>query len=433
MVQKPPSTRLQQSLSVAGLGSDLRSLRLRNQRLVLSEIRRHKSLTRSDLVMTTGLAKSTIKQITDQLVASAFIEEVRDISLDGRVGRPASSLRISRTSGYIVGVDIGADKVLTGITGLDGHLVALERTVTHCIRGKEAILDATRSTVTKALARSGARPESVLATVVGTPGVIHPQTGRVSLAPQISGWDGIDLHNELNLPVGGLIAVKRQADLSALAEVALGAAQHVTNLLYVHIGIGIGSAIVINDHLYGGNDGAAGEIGYLPLHFGDAPPSGSGFGTFEWAAGGAAFARIGSKVARSASGKRLRQLADGDPENVTAAAVFAAATEGDGAAVAIAQKMAERLATGIAATICVVNPELTVISGGISLAGEMLLDMVRPLVSRLVPVMPKLALSTLGEESVVLGATQHGVDLALDRLLSPAKGSPQPMTHLLAK
>jgi glucokinase len=243
----------------------------------------------------------------------------------------------------------------------------------------------------------------------------------VTLAPQIFGWDGIDLHDELHMPIRGLIDVKRQADLSALAEMALGSALLVRNLLYVHIGIGIGSALVINSELYRGSDGAAGEIGYLPLGFGEVPPTGSGFGTFEWAAGGHAFARAGTEAAHSPTGSRLRHLAEGNPANVSASVVFAAASEGDAEGLRIATLMADRLATGIAAAICVVNPELTVISGGISLAGTMLLEMIRPRVSEIVPVMPNVVLSSLGEESVVLGAIEYGVELALDEVLSDGR------------
>jgi glucokinase len=424
MVTLRPIVDTQASLPTSANASNPRTLRQQNARLVLAQIRRHKTLTRSDLTRATGLAKSTIKEITDQLVTSAIIEEVRDVRLDGRVGRPASSLRISPSSGYVVGVDIGAEKVLAGVAGLDGHLIALERKVTHDIRGKAAILEATRDSVRSAMSRAGADPARVLVTLVGTPGVISPQTRRVTLAPQILGWDGTDLYEELALPVAGRIEVKRQADLSALAELATGAAREVTNLLYVHVGIGVGGALVIGGHLYGGNDGAAGEIGYLPIGFGETPPAVSGFGTFEWAAGGSAFARAGSKAALGAAGARLRELAGGDPDNVTAVSIFAAAAEGDRAGLMIATQMADRLATGIAAAVCVVNPELTVISGGISLAGNLLLEMVSERISQIVSVMPRLALSSLGEESVVLGAIQYGIDLALEQVLYDApKGS----------
>lgn len=401
-----------------GRASSPRTVRLRNQQLVLGEIRRNGTTTRTDLIRATGLAKSTIKEIADGLVASGFVEEVRDLSLDGRMGRPATSLRISPSVGRVVGVDIGAEKILASVARLDGRVIASARETSHGLVGRKAILRAVRTTVRKAITAASVDISDILTTVVGTPGVIHPDTGLISLAPQIEGWDGIDLLKELQLPVEGPVVVKRQADLSALAEVALGAAQDVANVLYVHIGIGIGAALVINGHLYRGNDGAAGEIGYLPLSFGDDVPTDTAFGTFEWAAGGSAFARLGREAARGSAGKRLRELAGGDVGQINAAAVFAAAAEGDPQGLAVAEHLSSRIATGVASAVCVINPELAVISGGISLAGETLLKMIDAHLSRLVPVMPRLVLSSFGEESVVVGAIQHAVDLTIDRIFA---------------
>ena len=411
--------RLWETLSAdLGRASSVHTVRLRNTQLVLRELRRSTAATRTDLGRSTGLAKSTVKEITDELIASGFVEEVRDRNLDGRMGRPASSLRLSPSAGRILGIDIGADKILAAVASLDGQVIASARQESHNLSGKAAILRAVRSTFREALAAAGVDGSSILATVVGTPGVINPETGRISLAPQIEGWDGIDLTKELKLPVGGPVIVKRQADLSALAEVALGVAQDVANLLYMHIGIGIGGALVLNGHLYTGNDGAAGEVGYLPLSFGEEPPTGTGYGTFEWAAGGSAFARLGRAAAQGPAGRRLRELADGDISKVSAAAVFAAAAEGDPQGIALAEELTFRIACGIASAVCVINPKLTVISGGLSLAGETLLKMIQAKLARLVPVMPDLALSSFGEESVVVGAIQHGVDIALDRIFA---------------
>ena len=413
------SARLWETLSAdLGRASSVHTVRQRNMQLMLRELRRNAATTRADLGRSTGLAKSTIKEITDELVASGFVEEMRDPNLDGRIGRPATSLRLSPSAGQVVGIDIGAEKILAAVASLDGQVVASARQESRQLAGKAAILRAVRSAFRKALAAAGVDGGSVLATVVGTPGVIHPETGRISLAPQIQDWDGIDLLKELKLPVTGPVIVKRQADLSALAEVALGVAQDVANLLYVHIGIGIGGALVINGHLYTGNDGAAGEVGYLPLSFGEEPPQGTGYGTFEWAAGGSAFARLGRAAAQGPAGGRLRELAGGDISKVSAAAVFTAAAEGDPQGVAVAEELTFRIACGIASAVCVVNPKLAVVSGGLSLAGDTLLKMIHAKLARLVPVLPDLVLSSFGEESVVVGAIQHGVDIALDRIFA---------------
>ena len=389
----------------------------RNTHLMLRELRRNAAPTRAELGRSTGLAKLTIKEITDELIASGFVEEVRDPNLDGRVGRPATSLRLSPSAGRVVGIDIGAEKILATVAGLDGQVIASAREQSHHLTGKVAVLRAVRSTFRRALAVAGVDVGSVLVTVVGTPGVIHPETGRISLAPQIQGWDGIDLLNELKLPVTGPVIVKRQADLSALAEVALGVAQDVANLLYVHIGIGIGGALVINGHLYTGNDGAAGEVGYLPLNL--------------------VRSRRRARVTARSSGRRAARhsrvrpcrgartgratatrVAGGGISNVSAAAVFTAAAEGDPQGIAVAEELTFRIAYGIASAVCVVNPRLAVVSGGLSLAGDTLLKMIHAKLARLVPVMPNLVLSSFGEESVVVGAIQHGVDIALDRIFA---------------
>jgi glucokinase len=392
-------------------------MRAQNEQLVVRAIRRQRTMTRTDLTNATGLAKSTIKDIVDGLVASGLLE-VQEVGPDGRVGRPASPVQISRSAGCVLGADIGADKVLASVARLDGHIIGSARQPTHDLRGKTVILKVAQNTIEQALSDAGVEPSALLAAVIGTPGVIHPDTGRVSLAPQIEGWNGIDLREELRPLLQTRVVMRRQADLSALAEVALGVAQNMSNVLYIHIGIGVGAALLINGHLYEGNDGAAGEIGYLPLAFGEDRPGGTTAGPFEWAAGGSAFARLGARAARRPSGKRLRELAGGDADRVNAAAVFAAAAEGDPEGVAVAEELSQRLSTGIASAVCVVNPELTVISGGISLAGPLLLNMIRDRMSKLVPVMPRLALSSLGDQSVVAGAIEHGVDVALDRALA---------------
>ena len=400
----------------AGVGPS--NIRFRNKQLVVREIRRNGLTTRTDLVRATGLAKSTIKDIADDLIASGFIEDVRDLTLVGTTGRPATSLRISRSVGGVVGVDIGADKILVSVARLDGTVIASARAASQNLSGKSAIIQTVRRTVNRAIDEAGVGTDDILTTVVGTPGVIHPATGLISLAPQIVGWDGIDLQCELRLPFRALAIVRRQADLSALAEVAFGAAQGVANLLYVHIGIGIGGALVLNGHLCRGNDGTAGEIGYLPLSFGEDKPPGTGFGAFEWAAGGLAFARHGREAARGAAGRRLRELAGGDADRIDAAVVFAAATEGDRRGLDVAEELGSRIAQGIAAAVCVVNPELVVLSGGMSLAGETLLTIVDDQLSSLVPVVPKLALSLFGVESVVVGAIQHALDLTFDEIFA---------------
>ncbi|MBO2445638.1 ROK family protein [Actinomadura barringtoniae] len=395
-------------------------LRRRNQRLVLELVRARGAIRRSGLMAATGLAKSTIKEVCDSLIELGHLEEVRDTAGHRAPGRPAAQLRLAASLGVVLGLDVGADKVLAMVADLTGNALAtVKRPVLEGARTRDGVLRQLRSCVGHALAVAGMERTAIAGTVIGTPGAVDPATGRISLAPQIAGWDGTVLSGTLTGEVGGQVAVEREADLSFLAERAHGVAVGLDDGVFVHLGIGIGSSVLINGQIYRGHDGASGEIGYLPLPYGgESPPPGSGLGPFEWAAGGQAFARLGRETALSANGTRLLKLAGNDPNAVNARLVCAAAAEGDPASLALVERLAERIAAGIAATVCVLNPRAVIIGGGLSRAGDTLVTPITRHLRTMVPAMPEVLVSALGDEAVALGAVQRAADITMDSLLA---------------
>jgi predicted NBD/HSP70 family sugar kinase len=199
-----------------------------------------------------------------------------------------------------------------------------------------------------------------------------------------------------------------------VAERWRGAAQGVTEAVYVNVGVGIGGGVLIGGDLYRGAAGAAGEIGYLPLPDPNEPHH--ELGPFEHAAGGAAFARFGRDAVAAGRGELLVELAGGDPEAIDAEVVFGTAERGDAAASAIVDELLERLARGIAAAVVVLNPEAVIIGGGVTRAGERLLEPLTRRIPQLVPVPPRVLLSTLGEDAVALGAVRLAVQAVEERL-----------------
>jgi predicted NBD/HSP70 family sugar kinase len=406
----------------------------RNRRLVLDEVWRSAPLTRSELGACVGLAKSTIKEICDGLIADVLLEEVAAPRGIGRQGRPALQLRVSSQRGYLLGIDIGADKVISRVATLAGETLATVRTGT----GKPSsrhVLKVVRATVESSLAEAGVTTDEILTTVVGTPGVVAPVTGIVTLAPQIDGWERIRLASviadALNLQKEHVVA-ERQSDLATLAEARYGAAKDAHCAVYVHLGIGIGGGIIIDGELYRGAAGAAGEIGYLPHSFGDLPPPRSGVGAWEWAAGGRAFARHGRDAATDSSGARLKELAGGKPDQVSAEIVFAAAHEGDRTALRLVRRLVHRIAVGIASVVCVLNPEYVIVAGGISRAGDLLVEVLEDELKKLVPVMPQVRLSSFADEGAVTGAIHRAGTHTFDRLC-PVDGGARVATSALTE
>ena len=367
-------------------------LRRLNSAAVLHAVREDGPVSRADLARATGLSKPTVNAAVELLLEQGYVNE-RDDELVSppRPGRRPRLLRFASGLGHVLGVDIGANKVLVLVADLGGQVLATER------RRSEptALLELVEDAATHALAAAGVAPESVKAVGVGTPGVVDPISGRVTLAPQLPGWEGIELGARLEPSFGCPVLVDNEVRLSLLAERWRGAAQEIDDAFFVQIGIGIGGGVLFGGEVYRGAGGAAGEIGYLPLF--DEEEASDGLGPFEHAAGGTAFARLAQRAGLAA---------------VDAEMVFAAAAAGDAVATQVLQTLLDRLARGIAAAIVVLNPATVIVGGGISRAGEQLRAPLEQRIRALVPVAPRVILSQLGDEAVALG----GVRLALQQV-----------------
>jgi predicted NBD/HSP70 family sugar kinase len=372
-------------------------LRRLNSAAVLRAIRADGPVSRAEISRTTGLSKPTVNLAVELLLEQGYLDEGAELAAPGRPGRRARLLRFASGIGHVLGIDIGANKVLVLAADLAGEVLAVERRKTGARRGDaESLLALVDDAVSSALDAAGIPAQSLKAVGVGTPGIVDPVSGRVTLAPQLSGWEGIELAKRLGPAFSCPVLVDNEVRLSLLAERWRGAAQTVDDAFLVQIGVGIGGGVLFGGEVYRGAGGAAGEIGYLPL-FDDEEPR-NGVGPFEHAAGGSAFARLAHRA--------------GSPELADAEAVFAAAAEGDGIATKVLDEILDRLARGIAAAIVVLNPSVVIVGGGISRAGEALREPLERRIQALVPVPPRMILSQLGDEAVALG----GVRLALQQV-----------------
>jgi predicted NBD/HSP70 family sugar kinase len=399
-------------------------LRRLNSTAVLRAIRTGGPISRTELARVTGLSKPTVNDVTESLLGTGYVSEsLPDGDLPPRRRGPkARMLRFQSDLGYVIGIDIGANKILAIVTDLDGHVIASERQRTpHDPAAAEQLVTRVNAIAEVAMEAGGVSRANVKAIGVGTPGVVDPVAGTVTLAPQLPGWEGVALQGMLSRHFACEILVDNEVHLSLLAEQWLGAAHDIDDALYVQIGVGIGGGILIGGKVYRGAGGAAGEIGYLPLF--DSEPDGEHLGPFEHAAGGSAFARLGRECARRQPESPLHQLAGGDLDAIDAEMVFAAAAAGDSAVAISLDELLGRLARGIAAAVVVLNPATVILGGGISRAGERLLAPLAREIPALVPVPPRITLSTLGDEAVALGGARMALNAVEDRLYDITPGA----------
>ncbi len=373
----------------------------------------------------TGLSAPTVTNVVQYLLDSGHVRPLttEQPRSDGR--RP-TLYEFCADLHSVLGVDIGADKLMIVLADLDGRVLGMRRRATSRLRkrGPDELLKLIRGTAVELMAEHNVADGDLLAVGVGTPGVVSAG-GVVTIAPQLDGWEGLDLRARLAELFGCRVHVEREVILSLLAEQWVGVAQNLDDALFIQLGIGVGAALLLNGDAYRGADGSAGEIGLMPVS-GQTPSGGghprliAGYGPFESVTGGAALAREGAAAARTADGAAMLAIAGGDEAAVSAAVVFEAAAAGDRAASMIVNEALTILAQGIASLVCVLNPRAVILSGGMSRADDQVLRCpLEAKVAALVPFPPAFVTSTVGEEAVALGAIRRVTQTLEQDLILP--------------
>jgi hypothetical protein len=233
-------------------------MRRLNAALVLRAIRDDGPATRATLQRTTGLSKPTVREVVEFLIKTGYVSESLADGTTRGPGPRARVLSFRADFGYVLGVDIGANKILALVADLNGRIVGSDRRATDGSKGAEVVLAESRTAARRALDEAGIARSSLKAVAVGTPGIVDPGSGRVTLAPQLAGWEGIRLAAVLGRSFPCRVLVDNEVHLSVLAERWLGAARGIDDVVYMQIGVGIGAGILIGGEVYRGARGAAG-------------------------------------------------------------------------------------------------------------------------------------------------------------------------------
>ncbi|WP_344281658.1 ROK family protein, partial [Actinomadura napierensis] len=272
--------------------------------------------------------------------------------------------------------------------------------------GAGRLLDVADEAIGAALAEAVLVADEIAAAVAATPGIVDPGSGRILLAPSVPGWTSVNLSAHLRDRFGCPVQVENDANLAALA--VAGERSGPGTLLAVQWGERLGAGVVIDGRLHRGT-GAAGEIGFIRPS-GDVPDTGDGRGPLERAIGAEAITERARRAARGRTGTVLR----GD--RLDAAAVFAAAADGDAVATRVVDDVAAAFAHAIAPAVLVLAPDVVVVGGGVAGAGSVLLTAITRHLAELTLTPPAVEFSGLAEDTVLTGALRLALDEVWRRL-----------------
>ena len=271
---------------------------------------------------------------------------------------------------YVFGIDIGGTTIKMGLFDAAGEVLDKWEIVTRTANGGEAILPDIAESVLSKLNEKGIQKEDVVGLGVGVPAAT--KDGIVNSTSNI-GWGYKNVRKELEELTGYHVNVGNDANVAALGEMWKGGGQGYQNQIMVTLGTGVGGGIIIDGHIHTGIRGAGGEIGHLCVQEGETEVCGCGrTGCLEQYASATGVVRLAKR--------RLANNTDDTVLNmdaVTAKDVFDAVKAGDKVAMEIAEDFGKYLGNALSEIAVILDPELFVIGGGVSRAGEVLPDYIK--------------------------------------------------------
>jgi glucokinase len=285
---------------------------------------------------------------------------------------------------FVLGIDIGGTNLVVGSVAEDGSsLVALGSEPTDAEAGQSDVLDRLITLAQRTIdqTRREVRGAEIIGIGVGAPGPLDTKSGIVLLTPNL-GWVNLPLrqiiHDRLALPA----ALDNDANCAVLGEWWMGAARGTRTAIGITIGTGIGGGLIIDGKLFHGASDCAGEIGHTTIDTEGRRCKCGNYGCLEAYASGPNIALRACEEIKAGAVSRLSQYVNGDLKQITAQTVYQAAHDGDDLALEVVNDTAKFLGAGIANLVNIFNPEVVVVCGGVTLAGDHLFVPLRREVAR---------------------------------------------------
>ncbi|HZS15268.1 MAG TPA: ROK family transcriptional regulator [Candidatus Dormibacteraeota bacterium] len=373
------------------------SLRAVNRSLVLDLLRRGGPVSRPALAEQTGLTLPTVAAIVDDLISDGLALDRGAPLASVRGGRRPRLVEFNPQSRWVLGASIGVHRITVAVGDARGELVARLDEPTPTPSAPEPVV-AKVAAMARLLMRERGAADAV---GICVPGLVERGTG-ICLAARNLGWDVVPIGHLISEALAVPALVLNSSQASAVAERIQGVSQGVEDLVWIHVGTGIGAGVVSGGRLLRGARGLAGELGHVPVVADGGPPCSCGrTGCLEAVASGAA-------VVRAAQAAGLRYGPAASPERYGAAEVVAAAAAGDAAAVELLARAGEAVGRAAVGLLHLVNPQQIVLGGAVGeVDGPFTSAFRAALAERAIPfslAATAIVCSRLGDDAGILGA-----------------------------
>lgn len=349
-----------------------------NLSVIMHHLRENAPISRASLAEITGLNKTTVSSLVGELIERQFVREVglESPGTGKGAGRRAMLLTLDPKAGFIVSCEIGVDFITVICTNFDPEIIWRRNEIIDPGIGQHAIIEHVLAFLKQGIEAGLKLCNNFLGVAVGVPGLVDHESGTLLFAPNL-GWRDTPLRAILQESFATPVIVDNEASLAALGEHYFGAAQGYNEVLYISTGVGLGGGIVHGGGLFYGATGFAGEFGHMTMLPGGELCSCGNRGCWETLVSQKALFRYIKQEIKKGRVSLISDITNGNLDRLTVPIAVEAANQDDPLALEALQKIGHYLGSGISSLVNGLNPELVIIGGILSLAGEYLLPIVQ--------------------------------------------------------
>lgn len=315
---------------------------------------------------------------------------------------------------FIIGIDLGGTNIKAAVFNLDLQLMVEVRGPTQANKGPVHVINNINQIIEEMLESLNITDESIYCMGLGIPGLLDPKQGISFFSPNFPGWENIHVVNELNKRFTFPIFIDNDVRVNLYGEWRFGAGLNIKNLILITLGTGLGSGIVVDGNVLYGATSSAGEIGHMNMYRQGRPckcGSSGCLGRYVSASG-----MVNTFIEKLKEGRKsiVEEWINHDINNIQARMVSEAYDLNDDLSIEVMHETGQILGFGLANVINLFNPEIIIVGGGMSYAGDRLLNTVRETIRdhslKISSQVCKVVQAKLGDCAGMIGAATYAKD-----------------------
>ncbi|MCM3574452.1 ROK family transcriptional regulator [Mesobacillus subterraneus] len=386
-----------------------------NRSVILNLIRERGPISRAEIAKVTKLTPPTVSNLVKELLQTEIIMEQSLGESSG--GRKPTMLTLNSSMFHVVGLDLGSHHLKATLTNINGKMIKKESVPIPVGVTKEDLLKLMADCVNLIKNEAGINEENIIGIGVAMHGIVDVEKGLSVFAPNLN-LQEIPIKEYLEEQFNMIVKIENDARAMSLGEQWFGNGAGVDSLVSINVGRGVGAGIIINGKLFHGQNFISGEIGHMVIDINGPKCTCGNYGCLQTFTSGPSIAENAAKELRLGQQSSLATLSEGDLSKITGEMIYDAAVAGDALSQNILAQAGRYLGIGVTNLIHIVNPKRIIIGGGVSNAGDFLLDNLKDTIKQRALTSSaketEIVISKFGEDASVMGA----VALILTELFS---------------